>query len=67
MGFTYWGAFKLPIWQRIWFIQRLNTEFSKANKEQQAATRAAHHNTPDMRAMQGRHHPQAPARLRRFT
>jgi len=31
------------------------------------ATRAAHQNTPDARAMMGRYRSQVPANLRRFT
>jgi len=70
MGFTYDGAYKLAIWQREWFLNRLNNEIEKtneANDGQGANTRAAHQNDPQTRAMQGRHRSQVPARLRRFT
>jgi hypothetical protein len=70
MGFTYVECYNLPIWQRVWFIQRLNTEIermNKANKGQGAATRAAHDNTPDARELMGRHRSHVPAKLRRFT
>ena len=70
MGFSYVECYNLPIWQRIWFIHRLNEEIKKSNKANGgdgAATRAAHHNTPDAREMMGRQRSQVPANLRRFT
>ena len=69
MGFTYGEAYDLPIWQREWFLERINKEIMKTaeNNEGQASTRAAHHNHAESRAMQGRHRAQVPARLRRFT
>ena len=67
VGFSYVDAYNLPVWQRIWFIERTNEEFKKANEANSDASRAAHMNTPDQRAFRGqaRHH--APANLRRFT
>lgn len=69
VGFTYRECYNIPIWQRIWFIQRLNEEIKKnTNKEGEAPpTRAAHHNTAQMREMMGRYRGQVPANLRRFT
>lgn len=67
MGFTYVEAYELPIWQRIWFIQRIQKEFKEAAERQQNASRAAHDNTPDQRSMQGYARDATPARLRRFT
>jgi len=70
MGFTFSEAYDLPIWQREWFLDRLNKEITKTNKAndgQGAQTRAAHQNDPSIRAMQGRQRSQVPARLRRFT
>ena len=67
IGFTYTEAYNLPVWQRIWFINRTNEEFKKANEAQSDASRAAHANTPDQRALRGMARQQAPARLRRFT
>ena len=67
MGFTYFEAYALPIWQRVWFINRINTEFKQANEQQRDASKAAHHNAPDMRAMQGRARSHVPSKLRRFT
>lgn len=62
MGFSFIECYNIPIWQRIWFIERLNTEIKKAN-----GSRAAHDNDAETRAMQGRHRQQPPAKLRRFT
>jgi len=70
MGFTYSEAFDLAIWQREWFLERLNKEIqqtNEANDGQGANTRAAHQNDPQTRSMQGRHRAHVPARLRRFT
>ena len=54
----------------MWFIQRLNREIKESNRRNKgegAATRAAHHNTPDARSMMGRHRSMVPSGLRRFT
>ena len=67
MGFTYVESYNLPYWQRIWFIERINKEFEKANEAQSDASRAAHSNSPENRAMQGRARSHVPAKLRRFT
>ena len=68
MGFTYYEAYNIPVWQRNWFIQRLNREFKKASeKNQPVQSKAAHTNTPDARALMGNHRQAVPAKLRRFT
>ena len=67
MGFTYTEASHLPVWERQWFINRISEEMEKARKANADASRAAHHNTPDARSMQGRQRAQVPSRLRRFT
>ena len=67
MGFTYVEGYNLPIWQRIWFIQRLNKEIKQANDRESGASRAAHANSSDARALAGRHRTQVPSKLRRFT
>jgi len=67
MGFTYIECYNIPIWQRVWFIERINKEIKRANEDQSGASRSAHGNTPDARAMQGRARAQVPAKLRRFT
>ena len=48
-------------------MKRINTEFERANEKNSDASRAAHSNTSEMRAMQGRARAQVPAKLRRFT
>ena len=69
MGFTYKEAYNLPLWQRAWFIERLNTEIKKSQDKDgnSAPTRAAHQNSADVRSMMGRYRNQVPAKLRRFT
>ena len=69
MGFTYVEAYNIPIWQRYWFLERLNKEIKRANEASNgnASTRAAHQNSPDARAMMGRARSQVPSKLRRFT
>lgn len=67
MGFTYEEAYELPVWQRIWFINRLNEEIKQSNESKNPATRAAHDNTQEQRALSGMSRAQTPARLRRFT
>jgi hypothetical protein len=67
MGFSYRECIDLPVWQRKWFIERINTEFKRAKESGSDASRAAHQNSPDTRALQGRTRAQVPAKLRRFT
>ena len=67
MGFTYIEAYNIPIWQRYWFLERLNKEIKAANEAQSGASRAAHANDPETRALMGRHRSQVPSKLRRFT
>jgi len=68
MGFTYNEAYRLPLWQRTWFVDRLNKEFNKANENgEPAMSRAAHANDPESRSMMGMARGHSPARLRRFT
>jgi len=62
MGFTFHDAMNLPIWQRKWFVQRFVTEIESSN-----TSKSMPDNTPDQRALMGRHREQVPARLRRFT
>jgi hypothetical protein len=67
MGFTYTEAYNLPIWQRIWFIERTNKELKSASDQGVNANRAAHGNSSDQRSLMGRHRENVPAKLRRFT
>jgi hypothetical protein len=64
VGFSFKDAFHLPVWQRVWFIERTIEEFKKSNGEQ---SKAAHANSPEARALMGRSRSQVPANLRRFT
>jgi len=63
MGFSYVECYNIAIWQRIWFIQRINEEIKKTNGQ----SRSAQSNTADSRAMMSRARSQVPAKLRRFT
>jgi hypothetical protein len=38
LGFTYNDAYKLPVWERVWFIQRLKKEFETAKENNSKAT-----------------------------
>lgn len=67
MGFTYAEARGLPIPLRLWFLGRIQQEFDKKGENGETASRAAHHNTPDIRALQERDRDNVPSRLRRFT
>jgi len=69
MGFTYVEAYNIPVWQRRWFINRLNTEIKRTQDKDgnSQPTRAAHQNTPDIRELSGRYRNMVPAKLRRFT
>jgi hypothetical protein len=67
VGFSYVECYNIPVWQRRWFLERLNKEIKRANDQQSGASRAAHDNSPDARAMAGRARAQVPSKLRRFT
>ena len=68
VGFSYEEAKSMPISHRVWFIQRVNQEFEKSReKGENPPSKAAHHNTPDVRALQGMSRANVPANLRRFT
>lgn len=68
MGFTYSEAYRLPLWQRTWFVERLKKEFEKSSEsDAPTPTRAAHLNDPTSRMLMGASRSDAPARVRRFT
>jgi hypothetical protein len=67
MGFTYAEAYRLPIWQRRWFVDRLNKELERGSESNTNASRAAHDNDATSRAMSGRSRGESPSRLRRFS
>jgi hypothetical protein len=66
-GFTWRETQHMPVAYKRWFIERINREFKNTSEKGQAQSRAAHQNTPDVRALQGRAREQVPSRLRRFT
>jgi|TARA_R110000824_G_scaffold252766_1_gene441532 hypothetical protein len=66
-GFSYMEGYNLPIWQRIWFINRINDEIKRANEANAPASRAAHDNSPEQRALMNKNRDHVPANLRRFT
>jgi len=66
MGFTYTEAYDLPVWQRKWFLERVNKELKNSSEKGNTNSRAAHANTPTSRQMQGRSRSHVPSRLRRF-
>jgi len=67
LGFSYSEGYSLPIWQRTWFIQRINTEIKRSNEANAPTSRAAHDNNPEARSMMNKQRAHVPARLRRFT
>ena len=67
MGFTYNEAYALPIWQRLWFIKRINKEMKRSSEDGSTNSRALHDNSPGIRQMQNFGREAPPAKLRRFT
>lgn len=64
--------YRFPVNYKRWLIERIQKEIreaAKANEQggSQIPSRGAHHNSPDLRAMAGKHRPNVPAKLRRFT
>lgn len=64
-GFLYSEAYSLPVAYRKWFIERIGNELNK--KGGNTPSRALHHDTPEMRALQGKTRDHAPSRMRRFS
>ena len=60
-GFSYRDAYKIPIWQRVWFVERIQKEITNQNGENKG------HQDPQTRALTGKHRQFAPANQRRFT
>lgn len=67
MGMSYLEAYNIPVQYRIWFIHRIQRELKRTNDAGEGNSRALQHNTPDVRAMQGRMRDTVPAKLRRFS
>jgi len=63
-----WNTYyNYPVAYKKWLIKRIDKEIEKAHKAQNdIPTKGAHHNSPGMRSMTGKAHPNAPAKLRRF-
>lgn len=67
-GFSYKEVQDMPVIYKRWFIERVSKEISKSGENGEAsASRAAHHNSPDTRALQGRMRQNVPSKLRRFS
>jgi hypothetical protein len=66
-GFTYSETYTLPISYKRWFIERLSKELKAGKDSESAPTRAAHVDTPEVRALRGNTRSEMPSRLRRFT
>jgi len=66
-GFTWRETQHMPVSYKRWFIERISRELSRSSESGQTQSRAAHQNTPDVRALQGKARDQTPSRLRRFT
>lgn len=69
-GFTYDNVYLMPVEYRRWFINRINKEISDSqgggdSPEGNPRSRAFHHNTPEMNALQNNHRTFTPARLNR--
>lgn len=66
-GFLWKDTYNLPVSYKRWFIERISKEFKSSSEGGQTQSRAAHQNTPDVRALQGKARAEMPSRLRRFT
>lgn len=66
-GFTYTETKIMPVYEKRWFIDRIVKELNKTSEDGQTQSKALHHNSPDVRALQNKSRTQTPSRLRRFT
>ena len=60
IGFSYRDAYRLPVYQRKWFIERVIQEIKSTNSSKG-------HRSAEENAMSGKMRSQSPANLRRFT
>ena len=70
MGFTFKEYMNIPVVYKRWFIERVTREINGTSQDGEPGngnSKARHHNPPDVEALMGKHHPNAPNRLRRFT
>lgn len=67
-GFSWKETLHMPVPFKRWYIERIVKELNKGTEQGQSTqSRALQHNSPDVRALQGRSRSQVPSRLRRFT
>lgn len=66
-GFLWRDIYNLPVSYKRWFIERINKEITRSSETGSTQSHAAHHNSPDMRELEGKSRGQAPSRLKRFT
>jgi len=66
-GFLWREILHLPVSYKRWFIERIGRELKRTSDDGNTQSKAAHQNTPDVRALQGKARAQVPSRLRRFT
>ena len=60
-GFSFRDAYRIPVWQRVWFVERIQTEIQKSQGQSRG------HEGAEARALQGKHRQFTPANQRRFT
>ena len=60
VGFSYRDAYRLPVFQRKWFIERVIQEIKSTNSSKS-------HASQEENALRGKMRTQSPANLRRFT
>ena len=60
VGFSYRDAYRLPIYQRKWFIERVVQEIKNTNSSKG-------HKSAEENALTGKMRTQSPANLRRFS
>tara|TARA_Y100000592_G_scaffold32268_1_gene51290 strand:- start:288 stop:479 length:192 start_codon:yes stop_codon:yes gene_type:complete len=60
IGFSYRDAYRLPVFQRKWFIKRVVEEIKNTNSSKG-------HKSSEENAISGKMRSQTPANLRRFT
>lgn len=59
---------KMPVYMVRWIVERINKEIESASKaNSQPASKAPHHNSPDVRALSGKVRSMVPSKLQRFT
>jgi hypothetical protein len=64
---TWQDYYDFPVTYKRWLIERIKKEIEKGKDNGNELTKGTHHNDAQTRALLGRHRPESPARLRRFT